>query len=72
MGEVSADAPAGEPSAGTPVGGVSADEPVTGAEDGQHLAAVSIERGGGPLGVADLLALVRPTATASPRPRPGP
>ncbi|MFF3773482.1 thioester reductase domain-containing protein [Streptomyces sp. NPDC002232] len=80
MGEVSADAPAGEPSADTPVGDVgtdapvgkpSADAPVTGPEGGQHLAAVSIERGGGPLGVADLLALVRPTATASPPASPG-
>ncbi|MGW4699289.1 thioester reductase domain-containing protein [Streptomyces sp. NPDC004285] len=45
---------------------VNADRPVSGPGDGQHLAGVSIERGGGPLSVADLLALVRPTATAPP------
>ncbi|MFD4371366.1 thioester reductase domain-containing protein [Streptomyces sp. NPDC058486] len=57
------------------MGEVNAETPVSGPGDGQHLTGVSIERGGGQLGVADLLALVRPTAPATataPSPPPVP
>ncbi|MET9678299.1 thioester reductase domain-containing protein [Streptomyces sp. NPDC006482] len=49
------------------MGEVNADEPVGAPGNGQRLTGESIERGGGRLNVADLLALVRPKTTTTPK-----